>query len=217
MSTSMGLLVAGTPLGVDGPAAAEELAAPLMGERDMLRRCPLGGPDGGLLGKEGQLAAARPQRAAQCVPSAGHKMMAQAAEAPWQSGPRTWQPDTSRTPVAHTLALAPWPAKSACRQRRGMGLHPSGTPPPWAVVFEMTAHTSPHNVGWCILLGVGAPSHAPVPRHFHGHHLRTLTVLKSSESPPASEPTLGPPSGEDRELFVQNLGVGPPLGSGAAP
>ena len=198
----MGLPAGGPPLGVDGPAAEDELAAPLIGDRDMLRRAPLGGPDGGLLGKEGQLAAARPQRAAQCVLSAGHRTMAQAAEAPWQSGPRTWQPDTSKTPVTQTLALAPWPAKSACRQRRGKGLQLNGTPPPWAVVPDMTAHTSPHIVGWCILLGVGAPSQAPVPRHFHGHHLRILVVLKSSAAPPASEPSLGPLSGEGPNLDV---------------
>ena len=69
----MGLAAAVAPLGVDGPAAAEELDAPLTGDRDMLRRGPLGVPEGGLLGKEGQLAAARPQRVAQCVPSAGHR------------------------------------------------------------------------------------------------------------------------------------------------
>ena len=188
MSTSMGLPLAAPPLGVDGPAAVEELAAPLTGERDMLRRSPLGGPDGGLLGKEGQFAAARPQRAAQCVPAAGQRTTAQTADAPWHSGPRTWQPDASSTPVAQTLTLAPWLASSACRQRRGIGLHPSGSPPPWAVVFETTAHTSPHIVGWCILLGVGAPSQAPVPRHFHGHHPLMRMLAKSSNSPPAIDP-----------------------------
>ncbi len=35
---------------------------------------------------------------------------------------------------------------------------------------------------------MGAPSQAPVPRHFHGQHLRMRNLAKSSDSPAAMEP-----------------------------
>ena len=217
MSTSIGRPEVPSPLGEGGPAAAEALDVPLRGERDMLRRGPRGAPDGGLLGKEGHVAAASPQRAPQCGASAGHSIIAQAAEAPWHSGPRTWHPEAKSAPAAQTLALAPWPVTSACAHSSGIGLQANGSSPPWAAVLEMTAHTSPHMVGWCILLGVGAPSQAPVPRHLQGHHLRTLMRVKSSESPPAIEPPLRSVESWWSLTCVQYLGVGPSLVSGTAP
>ena len=47
----------------------------------------------------------------------------------------------------------------------------------------MVAATHHHIMGEWILFGVGAPSQAPVPLHFHGHHLRNLMVAKSSCAP----------------------------------
>ena len=44
----------------------------------------------------------------------------------------------------------------------------------------MVAATHTHIIGEWIRLGVGAPSHAPVPLHFHGHQRRSLKILKSS-------------------------------------
>ena len=46
----------------------------------------------------------------------------------------------------------------------------------------MVAAIHTHINGEWIRLGVGAPSHAPVPLHFQGHHLRSLTLAKSSSA-----------------------------------
>ena len=53
-------------------------------------------------------------------------------------------------------------------------------PPLEAHHSQMVAATHSHTLGECNRLGVGAPSQAPVPLHFQGHHLRSLIVAKSS-------------------------------------
>ena len=56
-------------------------------------------------------------------------------------------------------------------------------PPLEAHHSQMVAATHSHTLGEWNLLGVGAPSQAPVPLHFQGHHLRSLTIAKSSSAP----------------------------------
>ena len=46
--------------------------------------------------------------------------------------------------------------------------------------LDSTASTPSHMSGEWMRLGVGAPSHAPVPLHFQGHQRATLWLAKSS-------------------------------------
>ena len=138
-------------------------------------------------GKDGQRPAAIAPSAPRHGAPPGHSAIAHAAEAPWHIGPGKCTSEIRSAPTAQTLASAPWPNSTVPAQRTGTGLQMRHGLPPWAHSSNNMPSTAAHMVGWWILRGVGPPSHAPVPRHFHGHQRPMRMRAKSSDFPAAIE------------------------------
>ena len=95
-----------------------------------------------------------------------------------QRGPSNWELVPIRTKATHRPGDDHSPHTNARTQSSCTGLHDGGLDPP--APSRKAQSTATHILDEWSRLGVGAPSQALAPRHFHGHHLRTLTTAKSS-------------------------------------
>ena len=152
---------------------------------------PRGGDLDTSLRKEGTRIAATTHMAVPWGLMVGLSPQAQRPDTPLQGPSAKCRPDTISPQLPTTHGSAHRPPKSPQAASAATGLRGSLDVSSQARHSQIPARTDIHILGEWIRLGVGPPSHAPVPRHFHGHHLRTRKTTKSSRGHLSQSPLRG--------------------------